>query len=216
MKLTKRELKRIIKEEYTQLKRRGLIREYTELGPGIPGDDGKVLRIAGGMGDSFAITNAGDYFYTSVYDDNFPQLFIDKLEQARAQGFDEVQLSYQMNTEHLSIDEMIQRAEDIDDEMQVREGKNRFISEMKASYGTTPMLAFSSEPSRPFSEIRAEALDIMDELMDGGAFLMNPRDYGDLDELIQDLAADGDEDFETFRRLLAAHNHGQYIRISFR
>ena len=86
----------------------------------------------------------------------------------------------------------------------------------EASYGTTPMLSFSGEPSRPFSEMRAEALDIMDELMDGGAFLMNPRDYGDLNELIQDLASDGDEDFESFRRLLVANNHGQYVRISFR
>ena len=87
---------------------------------------------------------------------------------------------------------------------------------MKGSYGTTPMLGFSYEPSRPFSEIRAEALDIMDRLLDGGAFLMNPRDYGELNELIQDLAGDGDEDFESFRRLLVANNQGQYIRISFR
>lgn len=92
----------------------------------------------------------------------------------------------------------------------------RRITEMKASYGTTPMLAFSYEPSRPFSTIRAEALDIMDTLMDGGAFLMNPQDYGELNELIQDLAGDGDEDFESFRRLLVANNQGQYIRISFR
>ena len=96
------------------------------------------------------------------------------------------------------------------------EEKNRFISEMKASYGTTPMLAFSGEPSRPFTEMRAEALDIMDRLLDGGAFLMNPRDYEELNDLIQDLAADGDEDFESFRRLLVANNQGQYIRISFR
>jgi len=203
MKITKRQLRRIIKE-------------YMELGPGIPGDDGKVLRIAGGMGDSFAITNAGDYFYTNVYDDDFPQLFIDKLEQARTQGFDEVQLSYQMNTEHLSIDEMIQRAEEIDDTMQIKEGKNRLISEMQASHGTTPMLGFSSEPSRPFSEIRAEALGIMDTLMDGGAFLMDPREFNELFDLIQDLANDGDEDFDDFRRLLVANNQGQYVRISFR
>ena len=98
----------------------------------------------------------------------------------------------------------------------IKEEKDKLISEMKASYGTTPMLAFSGEPTRPFSEIRAEALDIMDELLDGGAFLMNPRDYGDLNDLIQDLAADGDEDFETFRRLLVANNQGQYIRIYFR
>ena len=98
----------------------------------------------------------------------------------------------------------------------IREEKKRLIFEMKSSHGTTPMLGFSYEPSRPFSVMRAEALDIMDMLMDGGAFLMNPRDYGELNELIQDLASDGDEDFESFRRLLVANNHGQYIRVSFR
>lgn len=75
--------------------------------------DGRVLMIAGGSGDSFAITNSGEYFYIEVYDDNFPEDFIDELNRAKEQGFDEVQLSYQMNTEHLTIDEMISRAQEI-------------------------------------------------------------------------------------------------------
>lgn len=75
--------------------------------------DGGVLKIAGGAGDSFSITNADEYFYIEVYDDNFPEDFIDELEQARGQGFDEIELSYQMNTEHLTIDDMINRAQEI-------------------------------------------------------------------------------------------------------
>ena len=104
MKITRRQLRRIIKEQM-------------ELGPGIPGDSGKLLRISGG-GEKFAITNTEDYFSTSVYDDDFRDAFISKLEQVRGQGYTEVQLSSgPMNTENLTIDEMIQRVEEIEASM---------------------------------------------------------------------------------------------------
>ena len=41
-----------------------------------------VLMISGN-GENFAITNTGDYFSTSVYDDDFRDAFISKLEQAK-------------------------------------------------------------------------------------------------------------------------------------
>ena len=88
-----------------------------ELGPGIPGDDTGVLMISGG-GEKFAITNTGDYFSVSVYDDDFRDAFISKLEQAREQGYEQVQLaSGPMNTEYLTIDEMMQRVEEIEASM---------------------------------------------------------------------------------------------------
>ena len=76
-----------------------------------------VLMISGN-GENFAITNMGDYFSCSVYDDDFRDTFISKLEQARDQGYENVQLaSGPMNTEYLTVDEMIQRVEDIEAEM---------------------------------------------------------------------------------------------------
>ena len=104
MKITRRQLRKIIKEQM-------------ELGPGIPGDGGKLLRISGGS-EKFAITNTEDYFSTSIYDDDFRDAFISKLEQARGQGYTEVQLSSgPMNTEKLTIDEMIQRVKEIEASM---------------------------------------------------------------------------------------------------
>ena len=102
MKITRRQLRKIIKE--------AMLNEA--LPPG-----GKLLRISGG-GEKFAITNTEDYFSTSVYDDDFRDAFISKLEQARGQGYTEVQLSSgPMNTENLTIDEMIQRVEEIEASM---------------------------------------------------------------------------------------------------
>ena len=76
------------------------------------------LMISGGGGENFAITNTGDYFSASIYDDDFRDAFIDKLEQAREQGYENVQLaSGPMNTEYLTIDEMIQRVEEIESSM---------------------------------------------------------------------------------------------------
>ena len=79
---------------------------------------GGLLMISGGGGENFAITNTGDYFSTSIYDDDFRDAFISKLEQARNQGYDQVQLSSSpTNTEYLTIDEMIQRVEEIEASM---------------------------------------------------------------------------------------------------
>ncbi len=76
-----------------------------------------VLMISGN-GENFAITNTGDYFSCSVYDDDFRDAFISKLEQAREQGYENVQLaSGPMNTEYLTIDEMMQRVEEIEASM---------------------------------------------------------------------------------------------------
>ena len=76
-----------------------------------------VLMISGN-GEKFAITNTGDYFSTSVYDDDFRDVFISELEKAREQGYENVQLaSGPMNTEYLTIDEMIQRVEEIETSM---------------------------------------------------------------------------------------------------
>ena len=44
------------------------------------------LMISGGGGENFAITNTGDYFSVSIYDDDFRDAFIDKLEQAKSIG----------------------------------------------------------------------------------------------------------------------------------
>ena len=71
-----------------------------------------------GNGENFAITNTAEYFSTSVYDDDFRDAFISKLEQAREQGYENIQLaSGPMNTEYLTIDEMIQRVEEIEASM---------------------------------------------------------------------------------------------------
>jgi len=76
-----------------------------------------VLMISGN-GENFAITNTAEYFSTSVYDDDFRDAFISKLEQAREQGYENIQLaSGPMNTEYLTIDEMIQRVEEIEASM---------------------------------------------------------------------------------------------------
>ena len=103
MKITRHQLRKIIKE--------AMLNEA--LPPG-----GKLLRISGGGGEKFAITNTKDYFSTSIYDDDFRDVFISKLEQARGQGYNEVQLSSSpTNTEYLTIDEMIQRVEEIESSM---------------------------------------------------------------------------------------------------
>ena len=79
---------------------------------------GGLLMISGGGGENFAITNTGDYFSCSIYDDDFRDAFVSKLEQARGQGYDQVQLSSSpTNTEYLTIDEMIQRVEEIEASM---------------------------------------------------------------------------------------------------
>ena len=76
-----------------------------------------VLMISGN-GENFAITNTGDYLSTSVYDEDFIDAFISKLEKDREQGYENVQLaSGTMNTEYLTIDEMMQRVEDIEASM---------------------------------------------------------------------------------------------------
>ena len=103
MRITRRQLRKIIKE--------------TVLNEALP-PGGKLLRISGGGGETFAITNTKDYFSTSIYDDDFRDAFISKLEQARGQGYTEVLLSSgPMNTENLTIDEMIQRVEEIEASM---------------------------------------------------------------------------------------------------
>ena len=134
MRITRRQLRRIIKETMLNEalpphlqkhfnkdgssvhKPKSEIKDVTPAGYG-PDDGGKLLRISGG-GEKFAITNTEDYFSTSVYDDDFRDAFISKLEQARGQGYTEVQLSSgPMNTENLTIDEMIQRVEEIEASM---------------------------------------------------------------------------------------------------
>ena len=134
MKITRRQLRKIIREAMEDFKPRykgdtpakqGSISrggsEQLKVNMGFqsndPGEGGKLLRVSGG-GEKFAITNTGDYFSTSVYDDDFRDAFISKLEQAREQGYTEVQLSSgPMNTENLTIDEMIQRVEEIEASM---------------------------------------------------------------------------------------------------
>ena len=64
------------------------------------------LRISGYGSESYSfVLGQDDFFHVSVYDDNFEKLFIDKLEQARQQGYENVQMA----GEYLTIDEMIQK-----------------------------------------------------------------------------------------------------------
>jgi len=72
------------------------------------------LRISGYGSESYSfVLGQDDFFHVSVYDDNFEKLFIDKLEQARQQGYENVQMA----GEYLTIDEMIQKVREIEASM---------------------------------------------------------------------------------------------------
>ena len=72
------------------------------------------LRISGYGSESYSfVLGQDDFFQVSVYDDNFEKLFIDKLEQARQQGYENVQMA----GEYLTIDEMIQKVREIEASM---------------------------------------------------------------------------------------------------
>ena len=94
MRLTKRQLKRIIREEYSRLKRRGLIREMGMVGDGLSGMRGgmchgaedliAVAREAFDMSDGEGLMN----HWASVLSDFGPEAlsWLDSLEMELDQG----------------------------------------------------------------------------------------------------------------------------------
>ena len=96
-----------MKTTITKLRRtiRRVLKEQSGLGP---------IRISGAGSESFSfVLGQNDFFHVSVYDDDFEKLFVDKLMQAKEQGYENVQLA----GDYLTIDEMIQKVREIEASM---------------------------------------------------------------------------------------------------
>ena len=73
-----------------------------------------VLMISGHGSEAYSfVLGKDDFFHISVYDDNFEELFVDKLNQAKQQGYENVQLS----GDYLTIEEMTQKVREIEASM---------------------------------------------------------------------------------------------------
>ena len=72
------------------------------------------LRISGYGTESYSfVLGQDDFFQVSLYDDDFEKLFVDKLMQAKEQGYENVQLA----GDYLTVDEMIQKVREIEASM---------------------------------------------------------------------------------------------------
>ena len=101
----------------------------------------------------------------------------------------------------------------------IKEEKYKLMREnLTSSYGNTPVVSFNPDkyPDAGYLDILESILYIMEELSDGLVRLMNPIEYEDMLETMEEMAGDGDEDIMYYLPKLSATKQGQYVRIALR